>query len=474
MNTKSSSDAASDKNNESGQKYGEANSANRKNHPRVSPEVLRGTRFFHDDDAESVAAFFIDSALNKGATPPPHFILVCGEIIFSNSQIGEVRLGGHYNWGSTVSGSVLTNVWESSPAPAIKLSENFGIDWDAIENNEEFIAAFKYKDEMRLAWNITAATMSLMREQASPAFKSILSAIQNPDCSEENSPSSKNKRKYITRIEDGAQNFIENFGNLIIDSISTDNSGLFNLSHSDEFGTIGYTFVQQKIKEELEKVISETIDYSPAAVKRTMEEFGLGEQKAREYIEVQKLINIKNFIRTGLPKYKERGEKILADTAVNLRREGTILATVDYRGKENDAYANAVKRKGFDEATSDLRKRWEIKSGTPTGKRPVSENKKKAEAKKKYDVIAQAIADLYELNFKKLNDENAAEKAVTMEAVAAAVKKTPQTIQIYVKSIKDFFEPEDFARADLGGEQTTAYAIFRLIKAKTLEKFRAR
>lgn len=437
---------------------------------RTSTIFQRGSSYFYGDEAENIAAFFVDSALNSGVTLPPHFLLAAGEILFGKSQINEVRLGGEAHWGSTLENSVLTAPWQSSPAPSITLTTEFDVAWEEVEDDEEFIAVFKFKDEMLLTWNIGEENLTFLRESSNPAAEQIFSAIEESESSKNYSSSSKTGRRYVTEIDENIRNYIADFDSLIIDSLSSDNSGLFNLSFSDEFGTVAYTFVQQRIREELGEIIAATIDSSPAAVKNAMEEFGIDEKQAREYIEVQKLINIKNFIRDGLPKFKERIERIIADTLVSLRREGTTLAAVDYRGKENDAYANEVKGKGFDEATSNLRKRWEIKSGTPTGKREVSEKKKIEDLQKRYKTVAGAIKDLYRQNFEKTRDENAAEKAVTMQAVAATLNKTPQTIQIYVKSMNELFGQADFERADVSDNQASAYALFRVIKAKVLEE----
>lgn len=433
-----------------------------------SARFLRGAHFFYEADAENIASFFVKTASDKGISSPRHFILVCGEIFFADSQIEFVRLAGHCNWGSTVKGSVLTKPWATSPQPSIRFDENFKINWEEVEVDSEFIAAFKYKDEMMLAWNIIEENLSLLKGKSSPIAKQIFSAIQNAESSEHYS-SSENDRKYLTEIDGYAENYIENFEDLIINSLSTDNSGLYNLSHSDDIGTVGYTFVQQKIREILKQIIPAPYESSPAGIKKVMEEFELDEAGAREYIDVQKIITVENFIREGLPVFRTRGEKILADLSSSLWDEATKLTAIDWRGEDNDAFANEVKRKGFNAASWKIQKRWNIKLGTPTGKRQVSEDNRRKALKKRYNLIADAIKSLYKDNLRKTADENESEKAITMEAVADAIGITPQTLQIHVKSVEEILSTSDFDEADVTG-RNSAYNIFRVIKNKILVK----
>lgn len=308
---------------------------------------LRGAQFFNGEAAARLESFFIESAKFFGEVLPHHFELIAVEIFYENLRIKVLRLDGFVLHGNTTDGKILKKIWATEKKPQVYLLDDSSINLERVSEESDYVAAYKYKDNLSLAWNITAETHSKLWTKDEPEeFRSFYPAITKDIYSDNATESPRSGFPEIPADFRSEADDV-NLDNLIIQEFPNTESSILNVSKSDEFGTVGYSFNQHKIKPIIEKQVLNTVDSSGERVRELMEKFTITEFEANQLVEVHRLIVVNRILKQGLTAFRQKVETILQDALSSIREEAIGLAAVDLSGVENDVFANDIKRKGI-------------------------------------------------------------------------------------------------------------------------------
>lgn len=439
------------------------------------PEMRsRGWEFFTGSYARKIEGFFIESAIAAGEDLPPRFAIFTGEIFYENLRIEENRLFGHRDHASFADSSVETACWSTATMPHEPISfDEDGKPMLAIDKNSDYVSVIKYKDELILTWNVTRNTFDKLRDKAAPVTAQFFESATAYD--EAAAAARLKQSKYFSRLQkNDSLNSESKLRNLTIRGKSTDNSDFYNVTKTDESGTANYTYSRRKIEEEHERRAADFVDSSKEAVEKIMDEHGLDEAEARDFLKDKKSAAAAKLAGRGTEPFNSNVEKILDDALPDIRREGTTLSAFDWRKEEGelDAKAHNEKRKLSDDVKKHLEKRIHLPEGRPKG---ATNSKTKEEEQKiyktQYEEIEKAIRSIYLENLDGTNDHEAANPLVTMTAVAEFIGRSRPILNNWLRSAVKTAELSDF-ETDFADEQILPNKIFNFIKGKTIAEIR--
>lgn len=438
--------------------------------------MLRGTHSFTGRDTRRIEEFFVQSAKDFGEALPERPTLVAGEILCKDLEITAARLFGQCDFASGNDGTVITGNWNTTTLPQkISFGENYEVNPDDFDKNEDYVAAYKYNDELILIWNVAQKTFDKLWNKTPATAMGVFFEVQ--DCELSDKVSFPEQRKYLNEIERHFESPADDaFENLIVHSKSGENSDFYNISKSDEFGVLSYMSLRRMIDRQLEQVISAFVDVSRKAIKRTMEEYDLDEESAKILLEETKSIYIEKLPRTGwFPITKV--EKILENALIDVRREAATLSAFDFvdEEKELNAFIRSIKRDLAGELKSAVDGRFCINNGRPKGtKKFETKEDKQAVCKMQFDKIVDAIKSVYSKSLNERKDHGCAETAVKMDAVLESLGVWRPTLNGWLKSSCDLEELSELTSAFENNEEIPPKEIFEFIKEETLIVIRGR